>query len=345
MSFFRVALILSMSIAFAARAQRPWQLAGRLQSGVEYDGNIYESPSRKVEASVGRVLMQTRATRTSPRFRVALDYAGALLLYEGARDENKLMQDANASFMWLDRSGVKLYARGQAHLKLYLENPADYGATSGAIGAVLPAIKKTSLDLGLETGQLDYARGDDFDFTFNGAFATLRYHFSAKLMSEAGLARRNLEYQRESFLNTPSQLETSKQHDDFTALRLAASYNARLFVQARIELQRNRSNRDVFDYNRLQAHALAGYPFAKRWLVRTSLLLQSKRYLAPGPPVSLPELDPEREQSNHFILDLSRDLSSTTTLLLRWSRHNNESPVRSLFYRKTLLFAGLELRL
>ncbi len=347
MNWFRVALTICVSLVLAAKAhaQRPWQLAGRLQSGVEYDSNIYESPSRAVAASVGRFFMQTRATHATPRWRIALDYAGALLFYEGARDENKLLQDASGSVMWLDRSGVKLYLRGQGQLKLYLESPTDYGATSGAIGALLPASKNAAIDLGAETGQLDYARGDDFDFTFNGAFATLRYHFSSRLAGEIGIAHRKLDYLRASFVNTSSNFETDTQQDDFNALRVAWSYNARMLLQSRFELQRNRSNRDVFDYDRFQAHLLAGYPFARQWLLRVSLLFQRKHYLTAGPPISLPELDPEREQSNHLILDLSRDLSESTTLLLRWSRHNNESPVRSLFYRKTLVFAGLEVRL
>jgi hypothetical protein len=332
-------------MATTAHAQRPWQLAGRLQSGVEYDDNIYESPSQRVAATVGRVLVQTRAAHASQRWRLTLDYAGALLLYEGARVENKLLQDASAGVTWLSRSGVKVYLRAQGHLKLYLESPADYGTTSGAMGVLLPLINNAALDLGAETGQLDYAAGDDFDFTFNGAFAALRYQFSPRFAGEIGIAHRKLDYLRASFVNTPSLFATGAQHDEFNALRAAASYNGRVLLQGRFELQRNRSNREVFDYNRFRAHVLAGYPFAARWLLRASLLFQRKHYLAAGPPVSLPELDPEREQSNHLILDLSRDVSESLTLLLRWSRHNNESPVRSLFYRKTLVFAGLELRL
>lgn len=289
--------------------------------------------------------MQTRAIRTTPRWRIALDYAGALLLYDNARDENKLMQDVSGSVMWGHRSGLRLYARGQGHLKLYLESPTDYGMTSGAIGTLLPVAKNFNLELGLETGQLDYAHDDDFDFTFNGGFATLRYRFSSKLIGELGGTQRDLDYVRASFLNSPNNFEAIPQHDDFSALRLAANYNARLLLQTRVEVQRNRSNRQVFDYNRVQAHVLVGYPFTQKWLLRASLLVQRKRYLAAGPQVSLPELDPEREQSNHLIFDLTHDLSATTTLLLRWTRHNNESQVRSLFYRKNLLFAGFELRL
>ncbi len=348
MNWLRVACKIFGSIFFLAtlaQAQSPWQLSARLQSGVEYDSNIYESTARTVSTAVGRLLMQTRATYADPRWRITLDYSAAMLAYESARDENKVLQEGNASLMWLAKNGMRFYVRGQGNLKLYLENPTDYGTTSGSFGTILPPIKNLSCEIGAETGQLDYARGDDFDFTFSGAFLALRRQFGAQISSEAMMLYRRLDYVRPSFANTPSYLEADTQKDDFAALRLAASYSRRILLQGRLEIQRNRSTRSVFDYNRLQVHMLVGYPFAPRWLLRASLLFQRKSYLAAAPPISLPELDPEREQSNNVVFDLSRELSQTTALLLRFSYHNNESPVRSLFYRKTLLFAGVELHL
>lgn len=332
-----------MNWSAPTNAQSGWQLASRLQTGMEYDNNIYESTSRATATSLGRVLMQTRATNTSGRWRVALEYTGAFLLYHDHHDENKVLQEAAGSVTWAGKA-LKLYGRGQGHLKLYLENPADYGTTSGTLGAIFPLGKRLALEAGLETGQLDYAGSDDFDFTFNGAFAALRPQLGAHLTGEAALTFRKLNYVSAFFLNTPTSLETELQTDDFAALRFAASYSRTMLLQGRLELQRNRSNRRALEYNRVQIHLLAGYPFAPRWLFRTSLLWQNKSYLEVAPPLSLPELDPEREQSNHLILDLSHDLSRTTTLLLRFSQHNNESPVRSLFYRKTMLFTGFEMR-
>ena len=80
-------------------------------------------------------------------------------------------------------------------------------------------------------------------------------------------------------------------------------------------------------------------------MVLSAVMLQRKRYLVPSSPVSLPELDPEREQSNHAVVDLSRSLSGEASLVLRLAYHNNETPVRGLFYSKLLLFTGFEVRL
>ncbi len=347
MNPFRVAIkLFSMTFLLAklALAQSAWQLTSRLQTGVEYDSNIYESTARQVSTSVGRFLMQNRALLTAQHWRISLDYAGALLVYQNHRDENKLLQDANGSITWLAKNGFRLYLRGQGNLKLYLQSPTDYGTTSGTLGVIFPLTKKIFMEAGAETGQLDYARGNNFDFTFTGASLALRRQLGAKAMGEAAVVYRKLEYARASFVNAPANLDPETQQDDFTALRLSANYSKHLLLQGRLELQRNRSNRGVFGYNRAQLHVLVGYPPLPHWLVRVSFLLQRKRYLDAAPPISLPELDPEREQSNHLVLDISRDLSQTLALLLRLSHHNNESPVRSFFYRKTLLFAGLEMR-
>ena len=94
----------------------------------------------------------------------------------------------------------------------------------------------------------------------------------------------------------------------------------------------------------MQLYLLFGCNPAPAWLLRAAFMLQHKRYLLPSSPISLPELDPEREQSNYAVLDLTRNLSSQASWLLRLAYHNNETPVRGLFYQKLLLYSGLELR-
>jgi hypothetical protein len=336
------AIVWLCALPEAAPAQ--WLLSPRMQIGVEYDSNIYESTGIVVAAPVGRVLFQTRAERTASRTRVNLDYAGALLAYNQHREENKLLQDASADFYWRPASRLQFYARGQGMLKIYLQSAADYGATSGALGSVVQIADGLALDAGAETGQLDYAAGDAFDYAFTGAFVSLRRRLRPTAIVEAGVLHRRVDYWQRFF--TPSLEATAgiAQRDQLTTVRLAAVYSRKWLVQGGLEAQRNNSNVNLFDFSRLRVQMLLGVSPAPRWLLRASVMLQHKRYDDTVPGAPRPELDPEREQSNHFILDLSRDLSEKTVLLLRLSHRNNESPVRSLFYTKTVLFAGCELR-
>jgi hypothetical protein len=325
-------------------AQSSWQLASRLQAGLEYDNNIYETNALNVATTAGRLLFQTRAEKNTARGRFDVDYAGALQVYPDYRQENKLLQDLNGGLQWQANQRFKFFARGQATLKLYLDNVTDYGTTTGIAGVGAMITPRISTELSAETGQLDYALGNEFDFTFKGAWLALRFHPGGRLSWEAAVLQRRLRYRSRLFLTDTGMLQVAPQDDDLTILRLGASYGRKYFLRARLEAQRNRSNRDIFEYDRAQFHFLFGCNPFPRWMLRVAFMLQHKRYLVPSSPVSLPELDPEREQSNYAVVDLSRHLSAEMDWLLRLSYHNNETPVRGLFYRKALLFTGFEMR-
>jgi hypothetical protein len=101
----------------------------------------------------------------------------------------------------------------------------------------------------------------------------------------------------------------------------------------------------VYDFDRWRVNGLLGFRPARRWMLRTAVMLQHKRYRKELPPIYLIDLDTEREQSNFVVVDLSRDLTAVISLVARAAFYDNESTVRSLFYQKTLYFAGFELRL
>ncbi|MGH7492711.1 MAG: hypothetical protein ACREOO_09985 [bacterium] len=325
-------------------AQSSWLLSSRLQSGLEYDGNIYESSALNVAATAGRLLFQTRAEKNMARGRIDVDYTGALQIYPDYRRENKLLQDLNGGLQWQATGRFRFFARGQATLKLYLNNVTDYGTTTGIAGVGAAITPRIATELSVETGQLDYALGSDFDFTFKGAWLTLRFHPGSTLAWEAAVLQRQINYPSRLALTGTGMLLSLPQNDDLTTFRLAANYGRKYFLRARLEAQRNRSTRDIFDYDRAQFHFLFGCNPAPRWLLRAAAVLQRKRYLVPSSPVSLPELDAEREQSNHVVVDVTRNLSGEASLVLRLAYHNNETPVRGLFYRKVLLFTGFEIR-
>lgn len=326
-------------------AQSSWQLSSRLQAGAEYDNNIYETSARHVAATCGRLLIQTRAEKIMARNRVDLDYTGALQIYPHDRNENKLLQDLKAGLLWQAAERFRLFARGQATLKLYPDNVTDYGTATGLAGVAVALAPRVSFEVAAETGQLDYAVGDEFDFAFKGAWLVLRFRQGGNLLWEAAAFHRQATYPHRYAVTEFGVLLPSPQNDALATFRLGASLGRKYFLHARLEAQRNSSNRDLFDYNRAQLHFLFGFNPAPRWLLRTAILLQRKQYRMASLPAPLPELDPEREQSNQLAIDLSRNFSSEASWMLRLSYHNNETPVRGLFYRKMLLFTGFEVRL
>lgn len=333
----------------ASNAERTkWMLSHRFQSGWEYDSNIYESSSRRTASGSARFLLNTRGDRRSARWQMHYNYSAALQTYPGHGNENKLSHDVSGLVGARVNSWLQVSSRANATLKFYLEEATDYGTTSGNLTASLLLPRHLVVDLSGETGQLDYAGSDRFDFTFNGAELACRRPLSTRGSVEVIFNHRAVHYQRRAYeyLGAPGLFpKAMMQRDALTTMHVGMAYGRKLVMQVAVEAQFNRSNSFGYDFNRWRVSGLLGFRPARRWMLRAAGLLQNKSYRDDLSRLNLRDLDTEREQSNFLVLDLSRDLSPEISLLTRAAIYDNESLVPGVFYRKTLYFAGLEVRL
>ena len=333
----------------APHAERSkWKLSHRLQGGWEYDSNIFESSSRRAASGSARFLLNTRGERRSSRWQTQYHYSTALQAYSGYRNENKLSHEAAASLGARLQPWLQLAAQANGTLKFYLENAADYGATSGNTTASLFLPARFVAEVSGETGQLDYAATDLYDFTFNGVEMTLRRPLSVNGAVAFSLNRRTLRYERQRLYDDAELglvVGPAQQRDALSTMRVAATYGRKVVAQLAVEAQRNRSNSFGYDFNRLRVSGLLGFRPTAGWMLRAAGLLQSKTYRDDLSRLNLRDLDTEREQSNFFVVDLSRDLSAEIALVARAAFYDNESTVPGVFYHKTIFFTGMEIRL
>jgi len=229
-----------------------------------------------------------------------------------------------------------------------LENLADYATTSGNAVARVNLPFRTSVDLGGETGQLDYAATDRFDFTFRGVESSFRRQLGASGVLEATINRRTLRYEREAWAYRENQTLAptgAAQRDVLTTARASITRGRKVVLQLAVEAQSNRSNSFGYDFKRARASGLLGFRPSRGWMLRAAAVWQKKRYRDDLSRFNLRDLDTEREQSNFVVLDLSRDLLREISLVARLAFYDNESTVPGVFYRKRLYFTGLEVRL
>lgn len=332
----------------AKAGRTKWQFSHRLQGGWEYDDNIYESSARRTASGSARFLLSTRGDWRAPRWQLHYNYSAALQSYPGYGNENKLSHDLGGQTGVRISSWLHLSSGANGTLKVYLENVADYGTSSGNVTASLALPYQLSVQVCGETGQLDYAATDLFDFTFNGMEVALRRPLATSGALEIMLNHRKLRYQRFALAGNGGQglfPTSTAQRDALTTMRVGVTCGRKLVVQLAVETQLNRSNSFGYDFNRLRVSGLLGFRPARRWMLRAAGLLQNKSYRDDLSRLNLRDLDTEREQSNFLVLDLSRDLSPEISLVTRAAVYDNESTVPGVFYRKTVYFAGLEVRL
>lgn len=324
----------------------PWRVKNRLQMSYEFDSNIRENPAAgdsTIEDSSARFFFQSHAACNSPKTRLSLIFRTGLQTYFQNPIENKLINEFELT------SAVKLGkaaagVRGFGRLKLYLNDALDYVSGYGELFVQAPLFSKINGELAFQTAGLSYQNFKYFNYSENQLKLQVSRKLTERLSSTIELGFRKIHYNRTLFFSPPDTLRFGrKQEDDNYRFYWQVNYTKTFLFNFSYTFQYNESNTSGYGYRRHQIIVILGTPlFSGVWL-RGYAAYQNKRYRDPL-PMFPPDIDPERDESNFLIADLSKDLRPGLTALLRAAFYNNESIIRSRFYRKFLLTAGLDFR-
>jgi hypothetical protein len=336
-------------VSISAQGKSRWRIRNRLQSSYEYDSNIREIPldSLKLADSSVRLLFNTRISRTSPASRLFFSYQGGLQTYFQHSIENKLINEASASASSLYRK-FEFGIRGYGRAKFYLKDVFDYLTGSGEIFMRLPPKNRWANEVAFRLNNMRYRNFPLYDYSDLRFRWILSKAFVSKLTGRLDLGYRQIEYHRPAIRSNPEGTDVEfladfQQDDNFTgALQLL--YSRKFLANLTYTLQYNNSNSFGYTYFRHQVVLILGVPLPGRVWFRGYGALQIKNYAEDSLPFFPIDLDTERGDSNFFILDLSRDMTSDLSLFFRFALYNNESIIRSLFYKKTLLTTGIDFR-
>ncbi|HEX9652450.1 MAG TPA: hypothetical protein VGA99_01965 [bacterium] len=322
-------------------------MKNRLQVSYEYDGNIRENPASdtvgQIKDSSARFLFQSQASRNSPKTRLGLIFRSGLQIYAEHAIENKLINEVELT------SGAKVWkvvvgGRGSGRLKLYLNDLLDYASGTAELYVQTPFFSNITSELAFQVAGIDYQNFTIFDYSEN----QFKWQFSRKLTpglsSAFEFGFRQIRYNRTLNFDPANPEFGLKQEDDNYKFFLQLNYSKKFLLNLSYAFQHNTSNTVGYGYNRHQVILVFGTPlFSGIWL-RGYGAYQSKRYSDKGIPMFPVDIDTERDESNFFIADLSKDLKPGLTAMARLAFYNNESIIRSRFYRKLLLTAGFDFR-
>ena len=322
----------------------------RLQIGLETDSNIRETPSAALAARSLRLLVQTRKPGRNTWRSVSFQQASALQIYWDHPEENKLVSElrvGNGGTL----GPLRLNASAWGRLKLWLNDIFDYGTGGLRVDISAPLRRRLSLTTELHVSTLDYAELDGFDSRDLGFGAGVVVTHGRRRFG-ATLRWQHIRFERSAvaadFAQDPIYVFLPQQQTDRLATaEIYANNNGRILARLSYELQQNDSNSYGFSYWRHRVQLLLGTRLWDQVMLRLLAAGQFKRYvdtLPPGAPTLPRDLDTEREQSNFIVADLSRPLTATMNLVLRLAWYNNETPLRSRFYRKRLATLAVEAR-
>ena len=341
-----LALLLITIPGVQAQQQSGWRFSNRLQTGWEYDSNVFESIDMAETAQSIRFLLQSRTSHQGRAAYFQLSYSGGLQLYPNLPIDNKLINQVRSSARFTLNPRITLVAETWARLKIFLNRETDYGLAYLRPYINFKMTNRFSLQVGGGVEGLDYAGSDFFDYSAPFVFVDFSCHVSPALSIKPKFRYKLTRMQRKAFAITPDgstwyQID-EPQNDRGRSYGLQMDYYRNgLLINLSFFYEASASNSYGADYDR-QVIVLAlarQFSFAT---VRLYGTLQQKNYrdqLLPFWPIIS---DTEEEKSNFLILDISRQLSSHAILSARASAFKNESPDARFYYQKGLFALNIE---
>ncbi len=330
-----------------AQQSPQWRLKNRLQVSYEFDDNIRENPASdsldRIQDSSLRFLFDSQASRTTSKTRLAFTFRGGLQTYFKNSIENKLINEFDFS------GALRIYTfalgvRSSGRMKLYLNDILDYVTGAAELYVQVPLIANVKTEIGVQAAGLNYQNFSIFDYSES----QIKWNLSRKLAERlAGLLEfsfRHTRYDRVANFSPGTPNFGLEQQDDHYKVLWQLNYTRQVLINFSYTYQRNNSNTFGYSYSKHQLTLTFGAPLTAGIWLRGYGAYQNKRYREQAIQIFPTDLDTEREESNFFVLDLSKDVNTHFTTLIRLAYYNNESVIRSRFYRKVLLSAGFDFR-
>ncbi len=352
---YRVSLTLIVLLALCGyyaerlRAQDApaWRHRGRLQIGIEHDDNIKEAPQDPVAARSMRFMFHYSGKRlSSSGTRISLEYQGGYQSYWEHADEHKLINELDLNAAHRVNRSWQLGLQGRGRFKIFLNDEIDYsfGYASGYSDFVLFWDLKARISAAYE--YLNYANSRLYDFSDNGYTFTLLRSLMRRCTISVILAHHRKKFERSAYsydAELASWTSTAPyQIDKMTSGGLQIEVRTKILLTLIYTYQTNNSNSYGFGYGRHRLQALFGARLPGAVLLRIFAAIQQKKYVDDLAPIFPLELDTEREESNFLVVDLSRRLFNGITGIVRTAWHDNESPMRTLYYNKFTVSFSLE---
>lgn len=325
-----------------------WQLKNRVQIGCELDDNIYETPENHQREPSLRLLFQTRWERRERNSRVnfygIVGYQG----YSTEAREDKITDEWQLGIERRLSRRLIVGIDGWARFKHFLYDSIDYHlmTTSGFVRINLP--RSWNVALSVQPQWQDYWASRNYDY-WGGTFSfSLVKRFSRRLSTEATLAHTQLKFYRDAYWQpTPTDslvLRGFNQRDRINKAGFQVRFYRGILLSFGYFYEHYRSNNYGFSYNRHRWLCAFSKKISRHLLLRLYGMLQKKSYREPLEPLIPLQPDPEKDESNFLIFDLSHSLTSKTALFLRLAWYNNESLFRTQYYRKQRFILGIESR-
>lgn len=360
-----LALLLAVFVHFclqplAGAPERKTSTETRLVLSWEYDDNVFEDHSGKVDGGSGSTSLFSRLRLSYPASITQIDYQLGYKAHHRLSDADSLTagdvlvqrivadSERRISPGWTAGAGGEVKLRNiYRKNELNLLSEEGYVRGSGRLYARTAAGNLGRLTLSYRYSFCNFETFHNFDYSSHSPALQLSRRLAANLVGTAGYSYARRGYER--LINIPdgsgglAQVDR-QQRDNFHQFELNAAWSRGLLLSFSWALQRNLSNNYGFSYwnNRFSLLFTDRLPLG--FFLNAYLFFEIKRYSDRVAQPILVEIITEENDNNGAILKLSRDITKSLEASLTASLYRNESSIRELNFHKSLVNFGLTCR-
>ena len=324
-----------------------WLLKNRVQTGIDYDTNIKESRNGKLADGLVKFIWDSQAKHYNKTYLAKLQYHGGFQYYLHTPAEHKMTHDLSGAFVYQFSKRLRLGTRLWARLKYFNRHDWHYFLNTSELFLsfnILPV----QATVGYEKEGLTYLNYNRYNFSAHHFYLLFSKRLGSYFSANLKTGYRSFSYHRLAVSPESRQEKlislNKNQHDDNPYASIQLSFQKGIFGSLEYQLQRNLSNSYGFSFLQHKVTLSLIRSLPKGFMVRIFGSLQHKQYDEDLGRAFVTELDTEREISNFLILDCSREISSSLSVLIRLSFYDNESPVPGRYYQKTMVSGSVEYR-
>lgn len=324
-----------------------WRWKTRLQPGFEYDNNILEQRQNPSADGLLKLIGESELRIFYKKFYGSFQYHGGLQYYLQTPAEHKCTQNLHTQLIYQLHPRFWLGIIGGGRFKYFYQANREYWLTHSEIYGQWQ-VAPFQISGIFQSDGLDYTHYNQYDFHAQSGFASVSYRHDRGLF---WLVKSGYQFQqfkrpalRFDFLNQTNLATDRPQRDENFQFLVQTGYQQSPLVTLEFLYLQNHSNSYGFTYQLRRFTGSIASPLYGNILLRLFVGIQAKKYDEALEKIIFTELDTEREQSNFFIGDFSRNLTANLDLFLRLSWFNNESPFPGQYYRKQLTTISFEYR-
>ena len=324
-----------------------WLLKNRIQSGIDYDTNVEESRTKKLSDGLVKFIWDSQAKHYNKTYLANLQYHGGFQYYLQTPSEHKMTHDLSGALAYQLSKRIRFGTRLWGRLKYFNGYDWHYFLNTSELFISFNILPFQST-IGYENENLTYLNYNKYNFNAHNFYFLFTKRFGDYISTHLKTGYRAFDYQRAAISDksTKENLITlnKDQQDDNPYVSVQLSYQKGMLGTLEYQFQRNLSNSYGFSFVQHKLTLSLISSLSKGFLIRIYGSIQRKNYDEVLGRAFLTELDTEREISNFLILDCSKEISASLSLLIRLSFYDNESPVPGRYYHKTLTSVSLEYR-